>query len=138
MQVYNSATVGTTITPQPRADQKANLPGVPIKPQPEGGVPQQAQPTAKTDAPKDPIEIPSGDKAREEFIQKAAELFRSRTFYPISDTRFTIYKDGLTGEFITRFTNMKDGSVTHIPEPEIAAFYYKMRGEGQPIVRTEA
>lgn len=52
-------------------------------------------------------------------IEQAARQVAS-DFYPISDTRFTIFKDG-SGRYITRFTNLKDGSVTFYPEPNLLA-----------------
>jgi hypothetical protein len=36
----------------------------------------------------------------------------------VSDQKFTIYKDA-AGQYITRFTSLRDGSVTYIPEPEL-------------------
>lgn len=67
-------------------------------------------------------EAPDAEKAREAFIQKASENYRSAFFYPISDVKFTIYKDS-TGQYVTRFTNLIDGKVTHVPEPEVISRY---------------
>jgi hypothetical protein len=50
--------------------------------------------------------------------QAARQVFAE--FYPISDTRFTIFKDG-SGQYITRFTNLKDGTVSYYPEPSLLA-----------------
>lgn len=41
-----------------------------------------------------------------------------RDSYPVRDTVFTIFKDGM-GQFITRVKNLRDGTVTYLPEPEI-------------------
>ncbi len=38
--------------------------------------------------------------------------------YVVSDQRFTIFKDA-TGQYITRFTSLRDGKVTYIPEPQL-------------------
>jgi len=38
--------------------------------------------------------------------------------YVVGDKRFTIFKD-VTGQYITRFTSLRDGKVTYIPEPEL-------------------
>lgn len=38
--------------------------------------------------------------------------------YVVSDKTFSIFK-GMNGELITRFTNLRDGKVTYIPEPEL-------------------
>ncbi len=37
--------------------------------------------------------------------------------YPVSDKSFTIYKDA-TGQYITRYTSLRDGRVTYVPEPQ--------------------
>lgn len=93
--------------------------------------------TARPDAPtvrsslidRQPVQIPAVDKQEEirpdtenrRFVrvEQAAQQVLS-DFYPISDTRFTIFKDG-SGRYITRFTNLKDGSVTFYPEPNLLA-----------------
>ena len=36
----------------------------------------------------------------------------------LGDQRFTIYKDA-TGQYITRFTSLRDGKITYTPEPEL-------------------
>lgn len=52
---------------------------------------------------------------REQAVRHAANT------YVISDQRFTIYKD-LSGQFITRFTSLRDGRVTYIPEPDVLSW----------------
>lgn len=60
--------------------------------------------------------------------QKKLETMRDalqRAFansYVVSDRSFTIYKD-MSGQYITRFTNLRDGSVTYIPEPEVLKYF---------------
>lgn len=93
--------------------------------------------TARTDVPQvrssqvdaKPVEIPAVDKneqirpdtedRRFARVEQAARQVAA-DFYPVSDTRFTIFKDG-SGRYITRFTNLKDGSVTFYPEPNLLA-----------------
>lgn len=41
--------------------------------------------------------------------------------YVVSDRSFSIYKD-ISGQYITRFTNLRDGTVTYVPEPEILRY----------------
>lgn len=57
------------------------------------------------------------EEARVEAIRTAAE-YSAVSFYPISDVRFTIYKELSAGEsiYVTRFTSLKDGRVTVVPE----------------------
>ncbi|MEI7668846.1 MAG: hypothetical protein WCJ33_02040 [Pseudomonadota bacterium] len=47
-------------------------------------------------------------------IRKAALSFKNT--YAVSDTEFTIFKDS-SGQYITRYTSLRDGSVTYVPEP---------------------
>jgi hypothetical protein len=60
-------------------------------------------------------EIPSTpEQARYVEVQKAAAQV-ARNPYPISDQRFTIFKD-IAGDYVTRFTSLVDGSVKYYPE----------------------
>ena len=67
---------------------------------------------------------------------KAASQQAAETFV-VSDHSFTIFKDA-TGQYITRFTSLRDGKVTYIPEPNI----FKMGNSGgsssQPLVQIKA
>lgn len=54
--------------------------------------------------------------------QKIADVF------VVSDRTFTIFKDS-TGQYITRFTSLRDGKVTYIPEPNL----FRMGGESENI-----
>ena len=40
------------------------------------------------------------------------------SIFAVSDMKFTIFKDS-SGQFITRFTSLRDGSVKYLPEPDI-------------------
>jgi hypothetical protein len=53
--------------------------------------------------------------AVQEMSQQVADV------YVLGDQSFTIFKD-VTGQYITRFTSLRDGKVTYFPEPVI----YKM------------
>jgi ABC-type Zn2+ transport system substrate-binding protein/surface adhesin len=75
------------------------------------------------------VEIPAVDKGEQirpdtedrrfARVEQASRKVVSE-FFPINDMRFTIFKDG-SGQYITRFTNLKDGSVTFYPEPNLLA-----------------
>lgn len=67
------------------------------------------------------------DKTRYENMEKASQMFKD--VYVVSDTRFSIYKD-FSGQYVTRFTNLRDGSVTYIPEPDMMA-YLERRGKAR-------
>ena len=61
--------------------------------------------------------VGAAEKGRFEKVRTAAEnLFKD--VFAVSDTAITIFKDA-SGEFITRFRNLRDGSITYIPEPDI-------------------
>ena len=88
--------------------------------------PEVAQPKSQVES--EPVKIPAVEETeiransedrRFNRVIEAAKQFVSE-FYPISDTRFTIFKDG-SGQYITRFTNLKDGSVSYYPEPHMVA-----------------
>ena len=76
------------------------------------------------------------EQVREQFIRKASEGYVS--LFPISEVRFTIFKDASSGKFVTRFTNMVDGTVTQIPEPELVDIYRRVTGGIEPTYRAEA
>jgi hypothetical protein len=50
-------------------------------------------------------------------VKAAAESYFKDVF-AVSDMRFTIYKD-TSGQYITRYTSLRDGKVTYIPEPAL-------------------
>jgi len=91
-------------------------------PQVQQQAPEVTVPTANT-----------GVDPRLELIQRiSVEKFS----YPLGDSRFTIFKDAKSGQYIVRYTSLKDGSIKQIPEPELLADFVA-RGKG-PIVSTSA
>ncbi len=80
--------------------------------------------------------IPEGEQARQEYVERAAESYRA--MFPMSGVSFAIFKDSSSGEYITRFTNLADGTVTQIPEPELIDFYVRSQGGEAPLVRLES
>ncbi|MFO0388219.1 MAG: hypothetical protein ACK502_00665 [Alphaproteobacteria bacterium] len=65
------------------------------------------------------------EQKRYEAVQQMA---RTANTYVVSDRTFTIFKDS-SGQYITRFTSLRDGRVTYIPEPDLA----KMSGSGSGL-----
>lgn len=59
------------------------------------------------------------EESRYEDVRNAAQAITDH--FVVSDTKFTIFKD-VTGQYITRFTNLRDGTVTYMPEPELVQF----------------
>ena len=60
------------------------------------------------------------EQRRYEQVTRAAEAF-FKDVYAVSDMRFTIYKD-TAGQYITRYTSLRDGKVTYIPEPTLLQY----------------
>ena len=60
---------------------------------------------------------PGQEEAHYEAALRKAALSFSDT-YAISDKSFTIFKDS-EGKYITRYTSLRDGKVTYIPEPAL-------------------
>ena len=97
-------------------------------------VPSPAPVAQKHEAPL--VSIGTGDTAA--FDQQMAERQRLQTvqrlsqqvsdIFVVSDRTFTIFKDA-TGQYITRFTSLRDGKVTYIPEPNL----FRMGGESEKV-----
>ncbi len=65
----------------------------------------------------DNVEIKVTEESRKKFIKNIAQrVFKD--VYVVSDQSFSIFKD-VTGQYITRVTNYRDGSVTYIPEQNL-------------------
>jgi hypothetical protein len=62
---------------------------------------------------------PDRDAKRQAMVQQAAKMFKD--FFPVSDMSFTIFKDS-SGQFVTRFTSLRDGKVTYIPEQNMFTY----------------
>lgn len=80
---------------------------------------KNAQPDAAISQEQQVQDVQGTEQQRLDTIVQAASQFKN--IYPVSDTTFSIFKDS-SGQFVTRFTSLKDGSVTYIPEPDIARF----------------
>lgn len=68
----------------------------------------------------------ASEATRLENMQIATEAM-FKDIYAVGDTRFAIYKD-TSGQFVTRFTSLRDGKVSYIPEPDMMA-YLERRGQ---------
>ncbi len=73
---------------------------------------------------------------RLEALQKAAESY-FKNVYAVSDQEFTIYKDA-SGQYITRYTSLRDGKVTYIPEPDMLAYMDNRQQERQALIEIQA
>jgi hypothetical protein len=78
---------------------------------------KQPAPAAIEREPVQPqVQVQISDAERLERVQRAAA--RAANTFVVSDVKFTIFKNS-QGEYITRFTSLKDGSVTYFPEPDL-------------------
>ena len=78
-------------------------------------IPAQPAPSQSDNAQAN-IDIHAAEAKRLEAVQRAATSIANS--YVVSDKTFSIFKDA-TGQYITRFTSLRDGKVTYIPEPEL-------------------
>ncbi len=62
------------------------------------------------------VDVQSVDQKRYEAVRVRSEAIAN--VFIVGDRRFTIFKD-VTGQYITRFTSLRDGRVTYIPEPQL-------------------
>lgn len=93
-------------------------------------------PTTTQSGPAAPdIEIPvdAVQQKRYEQVARAAEQY-FKNVYAVSDTRFTIYKDS-TGQYITRYTSLRDGKVTYIPEPAMLQYMERAQAARESLVQ---
>jgi hypothetical protein len=72
------------------------------------------------------------DQKRYEQVARAAKAY-FKDVYAVSDTRFTIYKD-TSGQYITRYTSLRDGKVTYIPEPSLLQYLERSRASRESLV----
>jgi hypothetical protein len=62
-------------------------------------------------------------------LQKVQRLSQQISdIFVVSDRTFTIFKD-VSGQYITRFTSLRDGKVTYIPEPNL----FRLGGESDSV-----
>jgi hypothetical protein len=85
------------------------------------------------------VEIPANDAIEAQRlanVQAAAEsMFKD--IYVVSDARFTIYKDG-SGQYITRYTSLRDGKITYIPEPNMLQYMERQQQARQALLEIQA
>ncbi len=77
----------------------------------------------------------AAEQTRVAAVQKAAQQVAN--VYVIGDQTFSLFKDA-TGQYITRFTSLRDGKVTYIPEPTLFQISGRSSGNDRPVVKIEA
>jgi hypothetical protein len=73
------------------------------------------------------IDLRRTEEQRMKDIMQVIKREEFRQYFAVSDRTFTIYKD-INGQMITRFTSLRDVSVTYVPEPDILNFAGKDDG----------
>lgn len=86
-------------------------------------------PMKKSDILAEPVKIPAVEQAdlkrldeqRLSDIKRVIERNSFKDVFAVRDNSFTIFKDK-SGQYVTRFTDLRDGTVTYVPEPEILKY----------------
>jgi len=79
-------------------------------------------PVASENLRKQENENNSNDSRRQAQLMEAAQMFKD--VFAVSDQTFSIFKD-FNGQYVTRFTSLKDGKITYIPEPDVLEYLRK-------------
>jgi len=79
----------------------------------------------------------AADQARFQATQQMAQHVAIANPYVVGDQAFTIFKDS-TGQYITRYTSLRDGKVTYIPEPTLFKMHSDSGGESQSVLNIKA
>jgi hypothetical protein len=96
--------------PQPVAgSRRADLP-VGIK------TTSDVNPAPQAQAPKP---VSDAEKQRYEAVARASAAVSE--LFAVSDKTFTIFRDA-SGQYITRYTSLRDGSVSYVPEPKLLQY----------------
>ena len=66
------------------------------------------------------------EQQRFQTVQRVSQQITD--IFVVSDRTFTIFKD-VSGQYVTRFTSLRDGKVTYIPEPNL----FRLGGESERI-----
>lgn len=118
---------------------QGGAPTAPALPARSADFPVRTQETDTGTASVPQVEIPANDAIEAQRlanVQRAAEsMFKD--IFVVSDARFTIYKDG-SGQYITRYTSLRDGKVTYIPEPNMLQYMERQQAARQALLEIQA
>lgn len=96
---------------------------------------QAVQPVQKQET-ENKIDLKAADDHRYRQVKKAAHVFNN--VFVVSDKTFTIFKDAKSGQYVTRYTSLRDGKVTYIPEPDILSYMAAHDAAREALVKIEA
>ncbi len=77
----------------------------------------------------------SGEAKFDQIALAASTVFEE--IYPVNDKSFTIFKDS-SGQYITRYTSLRDGRVTYIPEPQMLRMFESKQAALRTAARMKA
>jgi hypothetical protein len=80
--------------------------------------------------------VDSSEEKRYQQVVNAAKNFFKDT-YVVSDTSFAIFKDA-SGQYITRYTSLRDGRVTYIPEQRLLQAFENTQRQSQAVLQIQA
>jgi hypothetical protein len=80
--------------------------------------------------------VNTAEQKRYEQLVAAARSFTGDP-YPVSDKSFTIFKD-TSGQYITRFTSLRDGRVTYVPELRLLQQFESHQRALKAVVQLQA
>jgi hypothetical protein len=92
-------------------------------------------PVSDIGQPPSPEKVSPEEKRLEQVVFAAKSLFRD--VYAVSDKNFTIFKDA-SGQYITRYTSLRDGRVTYIPEPKLMQLFGSHQAAHQSVLEIKA
>lgn len=81
------------------------------------------------------MELPVEQKRFEQVTRAAKQLVQNS--YPVSDKSFTIFKDS-SGQYVTRYTSLRDGRTTYIPEPKMLQMFEDSQQTRAPMIEIQA
>lgn len=119
-----------TAPPVIRSAPSLPAPSVPALPAPAPDAQQPVLPQAQT-----AFDAGAAEQTRLETIQRLAQQIAN--VYVIGDQTFSLFKD-VTGQYITRFTSLRDGKVTYIPEPTLFKLSGASGGESAALLKIQA
>jgi hypothetical protein len=124
---------GGTAPPEPLGSRRADVPAVANNNNnnTENQLELRSAPRAEE------VNLDVASERRFQQVERAAQQFFNDVF-AVSDTTFSIYKD-VSGQYITRFTSLRDGSVRYIPEPNLLQYLESRSSPGSgAIVQIDA
>ena len=82
------------------------------------------------------VDVQLTDEERYERLKRNARDY-VRDMFAVSDMTFSIFKDA-SGQFITRTTSLRDGSVKYIPEPDMMQYMAGRQAEREALLEIRA